>query len=85
MLHVARFVAAFIWGPDHWIIGREGTKSGDYLLIALLCYLQPTVLTSAADDPSVSQSVFTITEKAPIYERILLVESAYAFTFKTLC
>ena len=33
------------------------------------------IVTSAADDPSVSQSVFTITEKA--YLGLLFVESAF--------
>ena len=40
-----------------------------------MAVLHWVLMLSAAYDPSVSQSVFTITEKAPIS----------AFTFKTLC
>ena len=39
---------------------------------------------SAAYDPSVSQSVFTITEKAPTRAFFWLKAPARAFTFKTL-
>ena len=41
-------------------------------------------MTSAADDPSVSQSVFTITEKAPTRAFSWLKAPTSAFTFKTL-
>ena len=40
--------------------------------------------TSAADDPSVSQSVFTITEEAPTRAFSWLKAATTAFTFKTL-
>ena len=40
--------------------------------------------TSAADDPSVSQSVFTITEKAPTRAFSWLKAPTSTFTFKTL-
>ena len=39
---------------------------------------------SAADDPSVLQSVFTITEKAPTRAFSWLKAHTRAFTFKTL-
>ena len=40
---------------------------------------------SAADDPSVSQSVFTITEKAPTRRTFSCLKApTSAFTFKTL-
>ena len=42
------------------------------------------VQTSAADDPMVSHSVFTITEKAPTRAFSLLKAPTSAFTFKTL-
>ena len=41
--------------------------------------------TSAADDSSVSQSVFTITEKAPTTDFSWLKVPITAFTFETLC
>ena len=40
-------------------------------------------LTSAADDPSVSQSVFTIAEKAPTRAFFWLKVPTRTFTFKT--
>ena len=50
--------------------------------------LQPRVGTrtriSATDDPLVSQSVFTITEKAPTRAFSWLKAPTIAFTFKTL-
>ena len=45
---------------------------------------QPRLQSSAADDPSVSQSVFTITEKAPTRAFSWLKAPMSAFTFKTL-
>ena len=42
------------------------------------------VIISAADDPSDSQSVFTITEKAPTKAFSCLKAPTSAFTFKTL-
>ena len=44
----------------------------------------PALVTSAADDPSVSQLVFTITEKAPTRAFSWLKAATTAFTFKTL-
>ena len=43
------------------------------------------VMLRAADDPSVSQFVFTITEKAPTRAFSWLKAATTAFTFKTLC
>ena len=43
------------------------------------------LFTSAADDPSVSQSVFTIMEMAPTRAFSWLKAPTIAFTFKTLC
>ena len=45
---------------------------------------QDTTIISAADDPSVSQLVFTITEKAPSRTFSWLKAPNSAFTFKTL-
>ena len=42
------------------------------------------VIIRAADDPSVSQSVFTITEKAPTRAFSWLKTHTSTFTFKTL-
>ena len=46
--------------------------------------IQPSLFISAADDPSVSQSVFKITEKAPTSAFSWLKAVTTAFTFKTL-
>ena len=43
------------------------------------------ILTSAADNQSISQSVFTIMEKAPTRALSWLKAPTGAFTFKTLC
>ena len=43
------------------------------------------IVYSAADDPSVSQSVFTIMEKAPTRAFSWLKAPTSDFTFKTLC
>ena len=43
-------------------------------------YRGPSQISSAVDDPSVSQTVFTITEKAPTW----LKAPTSTFTFKTL-
>ena len=49
------------------------------------CYeFHPALKTIAADDPSVSQSVFTITEEAPTMAFSWLKMPTSAFTFKTL-
>ena len=45
---------------------------------------QQCLCLSAADDPSVSHSVFTITEKAPTRAFSWLKVPTSAFTFKTL-
>ena len=44
---------------------RERRENSCKMWLASLSWSAPTVVTSAADDPSVSQSVFTITVKAP--------------------
>ena len=41
-------------------------------------------MNSAADDPSVSQSIITVTEKAPTRAFYWLKAPTNAFTFKTL-
>ena len=42
-----------------------GVRGRGQLSAQLELYVELQVVSSAADDPSVSQSVFTITEKAP--------------------
>ena len=53
----------------------------ELLLAPVFC---PAVRISAGDDPSVSQSVFTITEMAPTRAFFWLKATTRAFTFKTL-
>ena len=55
-------------------ISLGAVAAGD---LASLCRCVRGVEARAADDPLVSQSVFTITEKAPTSAFCLLVESAY--------
>ena len=67
--------------------GPEGEEWSPHILSHAGSLLQPPgrgMANSAAYDPSVSQSVFTITEKAPPMALSWLKAPTSAFTFKTL-
>ena len=63
---------------------NPGAELGFYERVCLL-HVGGRVSDSAADDPSVSQSVFTITEEAFTSALSSLKVPTNAFTFKTLC
>ena len=60
---------------EQWLDRTRGDTSTSH---------QPPVTSSAADDPSVSHSVFTITEKAPTRAFSWLKAPTRTLTFKTL-
>ena len=59
--------------------------TGHFIEDAAVAVVMDTDNTSAVNDPSVSQLVFTITEKAPTRAFSWLKAPISAFTFKTLC
>ena len=68
MLH--QLLSGMLCGSGSAVVGMDSSVS--------------CVGSSAADDQSVSQSVFTITEKAPTRAFSWLKAPTSAFTFKTL-